>query len=88
MKGIAHFISGVAAASFIPAAVASAEEGSLVLALAGACALLPDTLDFKVFRYLKRFCQPAKCPHPLYIAHKQFSVCLPLPMLPGRSASQ
>ena len=55
MKGIAHFISGVAAASFIPAAVTSAEGGSLVLALAGACALLPDTLDFKVTRYFEPF---------------------------------
>lgn len=53
VKGIAHFVSGVAAASFIPPAVASAERGSLVLALAGACALLPDTLDFKIFRYLQ-----------------------------------
>jgi membrane-bound metal-dependent hydrolase YbcI (DUF457 family) len=53
MKGIAHFISGVAAASFVPAVVASAESGSLVLALAGACALLPDTLDFKFTRYLE-----------------------------------
>jgi len=54
MKGIVHFISGVAAASFIPAAVASAERGSLALALAGACALLPDTLDFKFARYVER----------------------------------
>jgi membrane-bound metal-dependent hydrolase YbcI (DUF457 family) len=54
MKGIVHFASGVAAASFIPAAVASAEGGSLVLALAGACALLPDTLDFKFARYVER----------------------------------
>ncbi len=53
MKGIAHFVSGVAAASFLPAAVTSAEQGSLVLALAGACALLPDTLDFKLTRYLE-----------------------------------
>ena len=55
MKGIAHFISGVAAASFFPAAVASAEGGSLILALAGACALLPDTLDFKFARYFEPF---------------------------------
>jgi hypothetical protein len=54
MKGIAHFISGVAAASFIPAAVTSAADGSLVLALAGACALLPDTIDFKIARYVER----------------------------------
>ncbi len=55
MKGIVHFVSGVAAASFMPAAVKSAESGSLVLALAGACALLPDTLDFKFARYLENF---------------------------------
>lgn len=55
MKGIAHFISGVAAASFIPAAVTSAEGGALVLALAGAFALLPDTLDFKFARYFEKF---------------------------------
>ncbi len=54
MKGITHFISGVAAASFIPAAVRAAEGGSLILALAGACALLPDTLDFKFARYFER----------------------------------
>lgn len=57
MKGIVHFVSGVAAASFMPAAVTSAESGSLVLALAGACALLPDTLDFKFARYLENFDQ-------------------------------
>jgi len=54
MKGIAHFISGIAAATFVPGAVASAEQGSLVLALAGACALLPDTLDFKFARYFEQ----------------------------------
>jgi membrane-bound metal-dependent hydrolase YbcI (DUF457 family) len=57
MKGIVHFVSGVAAASFMPAAVTSAESGSLVLALAGACALLPDTLDFKFARYLENIDQ-------------------------------
>jgi membrane-bound metal-dependent hydrolase YbcI (DUF457 family) len=54
VKGITHFISGVAAASFLPAAVTSAESGSLILALAGVCALLPDTLDFKFARYFER----------------------------------
>lgn len=53
MKGITHFLSGVAAATFLPAAVNAAEGGSLVLALAGACALLPDTLDFKFARFLE-----------------------------------
>ena len=54
MKGIAHFISGIAAASFIPAAVQQSAHGAWVLALAGACALLPDTLDFKFSRFLER----------------------------------
>jgi len=36
MKGIAHFISGIAAASFIPAAVQQSAQGAWVLALAGA----------------------------------------------------
>jgi membrane-bound metal-dependent hydrolase YbcI (DUF457 family) len=54
MKGIAHFISGIAAASFIPAAVLQSAQGAWVLALAGACALLPDTLDFKFVRFLEQ----------------------------------
>jgi len=52
LKGITHFISGIAAASFIPAAVQQSAQGVWLLALAGACALLPDTLDFKFWRFL------------------------------------
>jgi len=54
MKGISHFLSGIAAASFIPAAVQQSAQGTWLLALAGACALLPDTLDFKFSRFLER----------------------------------
>jgi membrane-bound metal-dependent hydrolase YbcI (DUF457 family) len=54
MKGIAHFLSGIAAASFIPAVVQQSAQGAWLLALAGACALLPDTLDFKFSRFLER----------------------------------
>jgi membrane-bound metal-dependent hydrolase YbcI (DUF457 family) len=54
MKGIAHFLSGIAAASFIPAAVQQSAQGAWLLALAGACALLPDTLDFKFARFLEQ----------------------------------
>ena len=54
MKGIAHFLSGIAAASFIPAAVQQSAQGAWLLALAGACALLPDTLDFKFWRFLEQ----------------------------------
>ncbi len=63
MKGLTHFISGIAAASFIPqavqrsAAVRSDVEGaasSFILALAGLYAIMPDTLDFKIGRYLEK----------------------------------
>jgi len=54
MKGITHFLSGIAAASFIPTVVQQSAQGAWLLALAGACALLPDTLDFKFARFLER----------------------------------
>ena len=54
MKGISHFSSGVAVASFLPQAVHLAEEGSFVLLLAGLGGILPDTLDFRLARFLAR----------------------------------
>jgi len=54
VKGIAHFISGIAIATFLPAAVRRAVDGSLVLALGGLFGLLPDTLDFKFARYFEQ----------------------------------
>ena len=54
MKGIAHFLTGVAVATCVPGVVAQAAQGSLLPALAGACGLLPDTLDFKLARFLER----------------------------------
>lgn len=62
MKGLTHFISGIAAASFIPAVVqrsAAARSGidgaesSFLLAMAGLYAIMPDTLDFKVGRFFE-----------------------------------
>lgn len=53
MKGIVHFISGIAVATFIPEAVQQAGDGSPLLALGGLFGLLPDTLDFKFARYLQ-----------------------------------
>jgi len=55
VKGIAHFISGIAVATFFPAAVRQATDGSQLLALAGLFALLPDTLDFRFTRFLTLF---------------------------------
>lgn len=52
MKGIAHFITGVAIATLFPEVVGRAAEGSLLPVLGGIAGLLPDTLDFKFVRYL------------------------------------
>ncbi|MDD2715715.1 MAG: metal-dependent hydrolase [Candidatus Wallbacteria bacterium] len=52
MKGITHFISGVAIASCFPEAINSvfATKGFL-LPLGGAFGVLPDTMDFRFARY-------------------------------------
>ena len=54
MKGITHFVSGIAAATFIPGVVEQAAQGALLPALGGVFGLLPDTLDFKFARYFER----------------------------------
>ena len=55
MKGIAHFITGVAVATFFPEVVAQAAQGSLLPMLGGVAGILPDTIDFKFVRYLERY---------------------------------
>lgn len=60
MKGIAHFISGVTAASFCPWAVEAAQNGNPAFFILGAAAgILPDTIDFKFYRYFY--------PHEIYV---------------------
>ncbi|HEY3343220.1 MAG TPA: metal-dependent hydrolase [Anaerolineae bacterium] len=54
MKNIAHFATGLAAASFVPGVMEQAAQGSLLIALGGACAMLPDVLDFRLLRYLQQ----------------------------------
>lgn len=55
MKGITHFAAGVCGMSFFGAAVRAAEQGNpLPFALAGLASMLPDTLDFRIVRYLYR----------------------------------
>jgi membrane-bound metal-dependent hydrolase YbcI (DUF457 family) len=55
VKGIAHFVTGVAVASFFPEIVHGASQNlSFGPLLGGFAALLPDTLDFKFVRYLER----------------------------------
>ncbi len=53
MKGISHFLAGVAAATFVPGVVESAAQGSYLILLGGFFGLLPDTLDFKFARYFE-----------------------------------
>ncbi len=55
MKGIAHFATGLAVASFFPGVVHGAAQSlSFGLLLGGLAGLLPDTLDFKFLRYFER----------------------------------
>ncbi len=55
MKGIVHFVSGLAAATFLPEAVnLAASQSSFILVLGGIGGLLPDTLDFRLSRFLER----------------------------------
>lgn len=55
MKGIAHFVSGVALATFFPEIVYGASQSlGFGPVLGGLAGLLPDTLDFKVTRYFDR----------------------------------
>lgn len=52
MKGIAHFAVGVAVASCFPEAVRAGAAGNpLYFILGGVFGILPDTLDFKFYRY-------------------------------------
>lgn len=55
MKGIAHFITGVAIATFFPAVVEQGAQGGLLPVLGGIGGILPDTLDFKFARYFERY---------------------------------
>ncbi|MFN3928014.1 MAG: metal-dependent hydrolase [Thermoflexus sp.] len=54
MKGFAHFISGIALATFFPDVVREAAQGAIGPALAGIAAMLPDALDFRFARWLEQ----------------------------------
>lgn len=54
MKGISHFVTGVAVGTFFPEAVHAAANGSFLLVLGGIGGLLPDTLDFKFARFIEK----------------------------------
>jgi membrane-bound metal-dependent hydrolase YbcI (DUF457 family) len=55
VKGIAHFVTGVAIATFFPEVVdGAAQHLSFGPLLGGLAGLLPDTLDFKFVRYFDK----------------------------------
>ena len=55
MKGLTHFMTGVAAASCFPAAVEAGSRGNpLYFILGGVFGILPDTIDFKFLRFFQR----------------------------------
>ncbi|MBN1899681.1 MAG: metal-dependent hydrolase [Spirochaetes bacterium] len=55
MKGIAHFMTGVAISTFFGQAVKmAASDQSFILLLGGIFGILPDTLDFKFGRYMDK----------------------------------
>lgn len=73
MKGFTHFMSGVAVASFGPWAIDAALQGNpLFFILGGACGILPDTIDFKFYRFFYHhdvYITPdPKSPDPQYVA--------------------
>ncbi len=72
MKGFTHFISATAIASCVPGAAAYAvNETSYILVLGGIFGILPDTLDFKLNRFLHRYDElydPGENPDPDEIA--------------------
>lgn len=71
MKGITHFLTGVALATFFPEVVRQAADGSLLPVLGGVAGILPDTLDFKFARYFERYdleIDPGPNPDPRRIA--------------------
>lgn len=55
MKGIAHFVTGVALATLFPGVVERAADGSVLPMLGGIAGILPDTLDFRFVRYWARY---------------------------------
>jgi hypothetical protein len=55
VKGIAHFLGGVALSTFVPGVVARAGDGGLLPVLGGMAGLLPDTIDFKFCRFFERY---------------------------------
>ncbi|MGD2148330.1 MAG: metal-dependent hydrolase [Anaerolineae bacterium] len=73
MKGIAHFVTGIALATLFPQVVGRASEGSLLPVIGGIAGILPDTIDFKFLRYFEQHTleiDPGPDPDPWGIAEQ------------------
>ena len=56
MKGLTHFISGVAAARCFPQAMQISQlENSYIIVLGGIFGILPDTIDFKFCQFFEKY---------------------------------
>lgn len=56
MRGVVHFVAGVAAASCFPFAVEAGANGNpLYFILGGCCGLLPDIIDFRLTKLLYKY---------------------------------
>jgi hypothetical protein len=64
MKGLTHFVTGIAAASCFPIAIRAGAEGNpLYFILGGIFGLIPDTIDFKWLRFVaKQDCEVSPDP--------------------------
>jgi len=55
VRGLTHFVSGMAVATFFPELVSDLLAGNLLPILAAASAYLPDFLDFKIKRIVEKW---------------------------------
>jgi len=55
MRGLTHYISGLAAATFFKPLVAAVAHGNLAILIPAVYAYLPDFLDFKVWKFFEKW---------------------------------
>ncbi len=55
MRGLTHYLSGLAAATFFKPLVAAVSQGNLAILIPAVYAYLPDFLDFKVWKFFEKW---------------------------------
>lgn len=55
MRGLTHYLSGMAAATFFPTLLSDIVNGNLLPLVAAASAYMPDFVDFKIHKFLERW---------------------------------